>query len=386
VAPWFFELLGITPSGAAFETGLFLVLASVGAVLLFAHIRSGRSWRTDWFLPLAGSVLAGGGLLRAGLALSGSLTFGEEGLRLPTYGVSLAFSMGLAIWMGARHLQRVPDPPMTVEDLLDFAFVTIGTGMLGGRLLSLATELRPVVVSCFGGDAQACWQTVSFWDGGLAFYGGVVGSTLGAWWFCHRKKLHIRAVLDVAIPYIAMGHAIGRLGCFAAGCCHGAQCASPWGVVYPRDSHVRRFQWAHGSLEERMALQSMDGSFPVHAAQLYESLGEAALCLLLLWWVLPRRRYVGQLFVTWLMGYAALRFVLELFRGDSERGFLFEVAWPELSVWTGMPADWPVLLSTSQAIALGMVGLALALRHAWTRPPGIEPVRRRRGGRKPSTT
>lgn len=382
MAPWFFQLLGITPQGARFEMMFFALAAVLGMALLANHHRAKRSWTDEWFVPLAGLLLAAGGLVRLGAAASGHLAFGEEGLQLPTYGVALAGSLAFGIWLMARHIRRVPDSPMSVEDLLDLAFVVIVTGMAGGRILSLATELRPVVLACFSGDGASCRQALSFWDGGLAFYGGVIGSSLATVVFCRLRGLHLRAVLDTVIPYIALGHAIGRLGCFAAGCCHGAVCDPRLGVHYAADSHVYQFQWSRADTAGRAALEAMGHSFPVHPAQLYESAGELLLAVILVAWVLPRRRYVGQLFATWLGGYAIVRFVLELVRGDAERGFLFEVEWAGLSQALGMPAELPVMLSTSQAIALGMLAGAFALRWRWSNPPGIEPKRRRRGGRR----
>jgi phosphatidylglycerol:prolipoprotein diacylglycerol transferase len=382
MAPWFFQLFGIRPQGAAFEVGLFLVAAVIGVGLLYSHHRAGRSWTSEWFVPLAGGLFVAGGLFRAVAAATGRLAFGVEGFQLPTYGVVLAGSLAFGIWLMARHIKRVPDSPISLDDLLDLAFVVIVSGMAGARLLSLATELRPVVIACFGGDGSSCRQALSFWDGGLAFYGGVISSSIATLVFCRVKGLHLRAVLDAVIPYIALGHAIGRLGCFAAGCCHGAVCDARLGVHYAADSHVFEFQWSRADASGRAALEAMGHSFPVHAAQLYESMGELLLAVLLIGWVLPRRRYVGQLFATWLGGYALVRFALELVRGDLERGFLFEIRWAGLSQALGMPAELPVMLSTSQAIALGMLGTAVALRWRWSNPPGIEPVRRRRGGRR----
>lgn len=136
------------------------------------------------------------------------------------------------------------------------------------------------------------------------------------------------AVADAAAPSIALGQAIGRIGCFLAGCCWGSSCSHPWAVTFTSEAAERNVGVPLG--------------VPLHPVQLYEAAGTFALFGLLL--LLERKRYSGETFVRYLVGYSLLRGTLELFRGDP-RGTVFGV------------------LSTSQLIAaVGLVaGIAIAV-------------------------
>jgi phosphatidylglycerol:prolipoprotein diacylglycerol transferase len=136
------------------------------------------------------------------------------------------------------------------------------------------------------------------------------------------------STLDVLAPAVALGQAIGRLGCFAAGCCFGTPSNVIWAVTF-HDEGAR-------------ALVGVPLGIPLHPSQLYESLG---VFILLAWLlnVLKRRRFPGQVFVFYLFGYSVLRFCLEFMRGDLARGTVFGGA-----------------VSTSQFIAILVAFLTLA--------------------------
>jgi phosphatidylglycerol:prolipoprotein diacylglycerol transferase len=160
------------------------------------------------------------------------------------------------------------------------------------------------------------------------FYGGLLGAIPVAWWYIKKHSLPLFRTLDVLAPAVALGQAIGRLGCFAAGCCYGAPSTAAWSVIFhSEDAH---------------ALVGVPLGIPLHPSQLYESLGTF---LLLLWLlrILKNRRFEGQVFSSYLIAYAILRFSLEFLRGDVARGTVFGGT-----------------LSTSQFIAIVVVFLTLA--------------------------
>jgi phosphatidylglycerol:prolipoprotein diacylglycerol transferase len=66
------------------------------------------------------------------------------------------------------------------------------------------------------------------WDGGLVFYGGFIFAVTGSYIFMKYKKMNLWKTADIISPGIALGHSIGRLGCFSAGCCYGKECSYPW--------------------------------------------------------------------------------------------------------------------------------------------------------------
>ena len=114
---------------------------------------------------------------------------------------------------------------------------------------------------------------------------------------------------DAAAPAIALGQSIGRLGCFAAGCDYGTSSGLPWAVTFTSD-----YAYQNIGLPLNVSL---------HPVQLYESAGAFFLFLLLLR-LHASRGFQGQIFATYLMGYGVLRFVNEFFRGDRDRGLLFD--------------------------------------------------------------
>jgi phosphatidylglycerol---prolipoprotein diacylglyceryl transferase len=133
---------------------------------------------------------------------------------------------------------------------------------------------------------------------GLVYYGGLIGASLGTILYCRKEKLPLWRVADVMAPSIALGHALGRIGCFMTGCCYGTPTNLPWAVHFPKE------HWT--------------GGVGVHPTQLYES-ALNFLFYLFLAWLFRRRKFEGQVFAVYLMGYAVLRAVVELFRGDYSR-------------------------------------------------------------------
>jgi phosphatidylglycerol:prolipoprotein diacylglycerol transferase len=189
--------------------------------------------------------------------------------------------------------------------------VIIVGSILGARLLYVIISWRDYV--------QDPLAILRLWEGGLVFYGGFAAAALLGWWYLRHQHLSVTAMADLTAPYVPLGHALGRLGCFAQGCCYGT--VSPrGGLVFP----------------------SLGDGLPHLPTQLYEAGFNLLLFLLLLSLRHGRRLAPGQLFWTYLALYAAGRFSLEFLRGDEIRGTVF---WP-----------W---LHTSQAFAA--LGAVLAI-------------------------
>ncbi|RYZ96716.1 MAG: prolipoprotein diacylglyceryl transferase, partial [Proteobacteria bacterium] len=156
----------------------------------------------------------------------------------------------------------------------------------------------------------------------LVFYGGFLLAFPFVLWFVKFRGLPLKMSLDILAPGLALGHAVGRLGCFFAGCCHGRVCELPWGVRM-------------NSLQVEPALRGL----ALHPTQLYEAAGLFLLSGILSFFVVTKRLRDGLVAVAYAMGYAILRTGVEFFRGDSIRGTL-----------AGTP------FSTSQLIALALLG------------------------------
>jgi phosphatidylglycerol:prolipoprotein diacylglycerol transferase len=117
------------------------------------------------------------------------------------------------------------------------------------------------------------------------------------------------AIADAAAPAIALGQAIGRLGCFGAGCDYGKPSDLPWAVTFTSDYASRNV--------------GVPLNVSLHPTQLYESFATLLLCLML-YKIHRLRRFKGQVFACYMVGYGLIRFSNEFFRGDVGRGLFFD--------------------------------------------------------------
>jgi phosphatidylglycerol:prolipoprotein diacylglycerol transferase len=133
------------------------------------------------------------------------------------------------------------------------------------------------------------------------FQGGLTFGVVFALWYFRRRKIPTWKAADLVGPALALGHGFGRIGCFSAGCCYGSECAAPWGVVFKNE-------YAHN-------LTGIPLNVHVHPVQLYE----AALNFLnfgILFLLLRKKKFDGQVFSFYIINYSVIRFVTEYFRGD----------------------------------------------------------------------
>ncbi len=282
---------------------------------------------------------------------------------LHTYGVlvGLGFAVGIVLFWREGRRQGLDG-----GRLLDLSFWSIIAGLVGSRVAFVVLNAREFADACLGspgsssGRIMGCSAILRFWEGGFVFYGGALGTGLVVLFFCRREGWSFWRVGDLAAPTLAVGHALGRLGCFFAGCCFGKICPGPWAVSFPSGSVAFDELQAVGVLST-----GARATPPLHPTQLYEAAGEVAIFLLLLglrrrWRVSDeaserssgakrgRQRRPGGLILSYAAGYAVLRFIVELFRGDSSRRYLVEWGWPRAALALGLPPSDPLLLSVSQ--------------------------------------
>jgi phosphatidylglycerol:prolipoprotein diacylglycerol transferase len=178
-------------------------------------------------------------------------------------------------------------------------------------------------------------------QGGLVAYGGFLGGFVGAAVFCGIHGIRLLAWADCAVPSLCTGLMITRIGCFMYGCDFGKPFGGPFAVQFPAGSPAFNQQRVEGLLGP-----DATKSLAVHPTQIYESLnGLILLGLLLL--VRRTRKFSGQVFVAFTMGYAVLRYIVETLRADEQRGSIGP-------------------LSTSQFIGVATFAAGLAL-YAWLR-------------------
>ena len=300
-----------------------------------------------------------------------SLHVAGRELALRTYGVFIALGLALGIALAYREARR---RGLDGGRVLDLAFWLTVAGLVGSRLAYGVVNFADFGRACAdGGDAghralaewlSDCTRIFHVWQGGLVFYGGVVGAAAVAAWFARRERWSFWAVGDVFAPGLAVGHVLGRLGCFAAGCCFGKASTVPWAVAFPRASVAYEELASAGAVAPGASLTP-----PLHPTQLYEAAGELALFALLLR-LRPRlAARPGALLLLYAAGYALVRFAVELFRGDFARLYVLDLPLPRLAAWLRLPAREPVLLSVGQLMSLlVLAGAAVAWWHrrrAW---------------------
>jgi phosphatidylglycerol---prolipoprotein diacylglyceryl transferase len=171
-------------------------------------------------------------------------------------------------------------------------------GLWGAHLLSL-------LVHGWSGGPLALFQFV---EGGKSLYGGLLLGGLAAGLYFHKRKLPVLAYADAAIPGVALGYAIGRVGCFLNGDDYGILTRVRWAVVYPPGTEAYQ---AH--LDRGWISAADTWSLPVHPVQLYSSLFGFALFVLLASWRPVRS---GGRLCAYLILYGVSRFFMEFLRGD----------------------------------------------------------------------
>jgi phosphatidylglycerol:prolipoprotein diacylglycerol transferase len=290
-------------------------------------------------------------------------------IALHTYGILIACGFAMGIALAFRDGRR---RGLDGGKILDLSFWILVTGLVGSRIFYVALNAADFARSCAGSDDATprrltaivwdCARPLQVWEGGLVFYGGFLAAGATALLFARRQGWSFATIGDLFAPSLALGHAFGRLGCFAAGCCFGKVCAAGvrWAAAFPRDSVAFDELQSVGAVAPG-ALATP----PLFPTQLYEAAGELAIFLLLI--ALRRRELArksalrpGALLLLYAMLYGVLRFTVEMFRGDFARRYVIEWLTPGLARRLGLPPGEPVLLSYGQLVSLAIVSGALA--------------------------
>src|SRR6266481_1036574 len=222
----------------------------------------------------------------------------ERPLAIPvhTYGILVAAGFLVAMALAARAAER---SGLNRDKVLDLSFGILVAAMIGSRILFIIVNWDE-----YAHDLAGIFQ---FWKGGLVFYGGFIGAVLFSIWYMRRHDMQFLPYADAMGPTVAIGQALGRVGCFAAGCCWGGACD----VHYPL---AARFPPESLAYQSQVAARVIEAGAPstisIHPTQLYEALGCALIFLFLTYWR-SRKRFHGELLALYLMLYAPLRAVVE---------------------------------------------------------------------------
>jgi phosphatidylglycerol---prolipoprotein diacylglyceryl transferase len=221
------------------------------------------------------------------------------GVKIFGYGLMLFFaflgSMNLAAWRARREKLD----PEVIYDLALWVFVG---GLLGARLF--------YVFQYWGVRIHSVWDVFKVWEGGIVLYGSIMGGAAAFFLYRALRPFPLRPMLDVIAPSLALGIALGRLGCFLNGCCYGDTCDLPWAVAFPKHSPPWESQHASGLIGANAMW-----SLPLHPTQLYSTIDGLILVLLLTAYY-PLRRRDGEVMGLLMITYPITRFLIEHLRND----------------------------------------------------------------------
>ena len=206
------------------------------------------------------------------------------GIKIRSYGLMIAIGILVA---SALLINKAKKKGYDEDSVINLIIFTVIGGVLGGKLLFIITELKdiinnPIVLKDFGY--------------GFVIYGAIIGGAVTIYLYCRKKKWDPLDLLDLIIPGVAIAQGFGRIGCFLAGCCYGAETNSPLGVVFPE-----------GSLAP--------SGVHLHPTQLYSSAFDFVLGLFLLYYA-KKERKPGKVVGLYMITYSIGRFLVEFLRND----------------------------------------------------------------------
>lgn len=278
-------------------------------------------------------------------------------LNLPvhTYGAMYVTGLLVGLFVAFRQAQR---HGKYQNDILDFGFWALVGALIGARILFIIVEADYYFVQNPFTQIPKIGISIptifALWKGGFVFWGGAVGGVIALVIFCKKRRIPLGQMVDYCAPGLALGHAVGRIGCVAGGCCYGYAtyhldqaghmiADTPFALAYPQGSI------AYGSLLEQAKgetlalMQNFHTTVPLFPVQILESIGNVVIFFILMM-LIPVKRAHGQIGLTYLILYSIMRSIAEMFRGDSARGFVIDN-----------------VLSTSQFISLLMSTAALIM-------------------------
>jgi phosphatidylglycerol:prolipoprotein diacylglycerol transferase len=220
---------------------------------------------------------------------------------MPTYGLLVSLGVLLGLWISVRNSQKQGIDP---DNAWNLGIIVVMCGIIGSKILYILVDWGE-----YSAHPGEIFSLNTLQAGGV-FSGGLIGAFAAAAWYIRRHHMPALATCDAFAPGLAIGHAIGRVGCFAAGCCFGKPTDHFWGVTFTSPIAHELVGTPIGE-----ALQP---------TQLFESAIELANFFLLAW-LLKRKKFDGEVIGTYFFLYGIARFFLEYLRGDPGRGDVFGI-------------------------------------------------------------
>lgn len=218
---------------------------------------------------------------------------------LPTYGLLVSLGVLLGLWISVRNSEK---QGIDGEHAWNFGILVVLAGIVGAKVLYIINDWGE-----YAAHPSEIFSFATLQAGGV-FSGGLLAAFLVAAWYIRRHHMPALGTCDAFSPGLALGHAIGRVGCFAAGCCYGKPTNHFWGVTF---TNQLANYWTGTPL-----------GHPLEPTQLFESAVELV-NFFILTWLLARKKFDGQVFGAYLFLYGIARYFLEFLRDDPGRGSVF---------------------------------------------------------------
>jgi len=206
---------------------------------------------------------------------------------LPTYGALVALAFLSALWMASRFAKQ---QGLNSEKVVNLGVYCALMGMLGAKILMIALDPE------YRKNPMEIFSLATLQSAGI-FFGGFALALVFAYFYMKKQDMPVLSTSDIFAPGLALGHGIGRLGCFAAGCCWGKPTHLPWAVTFTSQDTTT----------------GVPLGIPLHPTQLYEAFAEGLICLILLT-VLKRAHKDGAVIGLYLVLYGLVRFGVEFLR------------------------------------------------------------------------
>lgn len=221
---------------------------------------------------------------------------------LPTYGLLVALGVLTGLFVTAK---LAPSQGINPDDAWNLGVLVVLAAIVGAKLLLVINDF-----SFYMAHPGEIFSLAMVQAGGV-FYGGVIAALVTAAYYMRKHHMPALRTSDTFAPGLALGHSIGRLGCFAAGCCFGKPTNHWWGVTFTNPL-------AH-------SISSTPLNVPIEPTQLFESAIELA-NFFILWALLRHKKFEGQVIGAYLFLYGVARFFIEFIRDDPDRGSMFNGA------------------------------------------------------------
>ena len=221
--------------------------------------------------------------------------FSVGNFTIHTYG----FMIMIGAVMGFFYMSHVAKKELGIEKdkIQNLAILVILSAFIGGKLL-FYLENPSYYFSSFD-NLKRNFRT------GFVFYGSLLLAIPVTIWYFRKNKFPVWPMLDMIAITATIIHGTGRLGCFFAGCCHGIETDIPWAITFTNEA-------------SQAPLHT-----PLHPTQLYSATLIFSIMVILLMFK-RHKRFEGQLFFIYIILYATGRSIIEIFRGDEERGFIID--------------------------------------------------------------